>query len=132
MTTVKRLILIVILYVLVSVALSVLYHGYRDVDWLTRHIQWTYLVWHFRGPLSAVEYGWQGLAPVWQPLSAFLAGGPVVVGFLGMPLWLRGRIATRLCGLGLLLWIAFAASMFQTSDLQARIDRLIAVAADLR
>ena len=132
MTIPKKLSLITFLYVLVSLGVSILIQEYPEGGWLRSHVQWTYLVWSFRGPLSAVEYGWHGLAPVWQPLSAFLVGGPVVVGFLGMPLWFRGRVSARLCGLGLLLWAALAASLFGTSDLEAQIDRLIAVTSELR
>jgi hypothetical protein len=132
MTATIKLIFITFFYLAVSVILSALYLEARDAGWLEGHLRWTFLVWSFRGPLSAVEYGWYGLAPVWQQLSTFLAGGPVVLPLLSLPLWFRGRVAARLCGLGVVLWIAFAASLFGTSDLEAQVDRLIAVAADLR
>ena len=132
MTTTKKLIIISFLYLTASVALSILYLEVRNADWLTRHVGWTYLVWSFRGPLSAAEYGWHGLAPIWQQLWVFLAGGLVILPFLSMPICFRGRGAARLCGLGVVLWIAFAALIFGTSDLEAQLDRLIAVAADFR
>lgn len=132
MTAVTKLIFIAFFYLIVSMALSVLRLEVREADWLTRHVTWTYLVWSFRGPVSAAEYGWYGLAPLWQQLWTFLAGGLVVLPLLNMPLWIRGRVAAHLCGLGVVLWIAFAASLFWASDLEAQIDRLIAIAADLR
>jgi hypothetical protein len=132
MTATKKLIFIIFPYLMVSVALSGLYLEVRDAGWLMGHLRWTYLVWSFRGPMSAAEYGWHGLAPIWQVLWAFLAGGLVILPFLSMPLWVRGRIAAQLCEFGLLLWIAFAALLFGTSDFEAQFDRLIAVAADLR
>ncbi len=132
MTTTKKLILIVFLYLLISVVLSVLYQDCRDARWLRSHVQWSYLVWSFRGPLSAVEYGWHGLAPIWQPLWTFLAASPVVISFLSMPVLFSGQVSARLCLVGLILWIALGASLFAASDLEAQIDRLIAVAADLR
>ena len=131
MTTTKKLIFIVFLYLSISLVLSVLYQDYRDARWLRSHVQWSYLVWSFRGPLSAVEYGWHGLAPIWQHFSTFLAGGPVVVVFLSMPVWFKGQVSARLCWLGLILWLALGASLFGTADLEAQIDRLIAVASDL-
>ena len=132
MTTSKKLTLIAFLYALVSLGVSILIQEYPDGGWLRSHVRWTYLVWSFRGPLSAVEYGWHGLAPIWPHLRALLAGGLVVVPFLSLPVWFRGRVPARLCGLGLLLWIGLAASLFDSSNLEAQIDRLIAVAADLR
>ncbi len=132
MTTSKKLTLIAFLYALVSLGVSILIQEYPDGGWLRSHVRWTYLVWAFRGPLSAVEYGWHGLAPIWPHLQALLAGGLVVLPLLGMPVWFRGPVPARLCGLGLLLWIALAASLFGSLGLEAQIDRLIAVAADLR
>jgi hypothetical protein len=132
MSATKKLIFIVFSYFLISVVLSVLYQNYRDASWLRSHVQWTYLVWSFRGPLSAAEYGWHGLAPIWKPLWTFLGGGPVVVSLLSIRVLFTGMVSARLCWLGLVLWIALAASVFGTSDLEAQVDRLIAVAADLR
>ena len=132
MAATKKLILIVFFYLLISVSLSVLYQDYRDASWLRSHVQWTYLVWSFRGPLSAVEYGWHGLTPIWKPLWTFLGAGPVVVSLLSLPVLITGKVSARLCWLGLVLWIALAVSLFGTSDLEAQIDRLIAVAADFR
>ncbi len=132
MKATKKLILIAFLYLTVSVILSVLCLEAREAGWLDGHLRWTYLVWSFQGPLSAAEYGWYGLAPVWQQLWDFLAGGPVILPLLSLPLWFRGRVAARLRGLGVALWIAVAVSVFGISGLEAQIDRLIAVAADLR
>ncbi len=132
MITARKLIIISFLYLIASAALSILYLEVRNADWFARHVGWTYLVWSFQGPLSAAEYAWHGLAPVWRQLSIFLAGGLVILPFLSMPICFRGRAAARLCGLGVLLWVAFAALVFGTSDLEAQVNRLIAIAADFR
>ena len=79
-----------------------------------------------------MEYGWHGLTPIWKPLWTFLGAGPVVVSLPSLPVLFTGKVLARLCWLGLVLWIALAASLFGTSDLEAQIDRLIAVAADFR
>ncbi len=132
MTGTKKLIFIIFLYLLASLVLSALYLEARDDGWLVGHLRWTYLVWSFLGPLSAADYGWNGLAPIWQQLWTFLAGGLVILPFLSLPLRFKGRIATHLCELGFLMWIAFVTFLFGISDLEVQFDRLIAVAVDLR
>lgn len=126
----KKLILIAFCYLVLSLGLSVLAHVYQDSYWFRRHVQWTYLVWSFRGPVAAAEYGWHGLAPIWQHLQVFLAGGPVILPFLSLPIWFKGLVSARLRWLGLILWLTLAASLFGTADVETGIDRLIAVAAD--
>ncbi len=132
MTGTKKLIFIIFLYLATSLGLSVLYLEARDAGWLVGHLRWTYLVWSFLGPLSAAQCGWNGLAPIWQQLLTFLAGGLVILPFLSLPLWFKGRIATHLCEVGFLLWILFVTFLFGTSNLDVQFDRLIAVAVDLR
>ena len=132
MTGTNKLIFIIVLYLLASLVLSALYLETRDAGWLVRHLRWTYLVWCLLGPLSAAQYGWNGLAPIWQQLWTFLASGLVILPFLSLPLWFKGRIATHLCEVGFLLWILFVTFLFGTSNLDVQFDRLIAVAVDLR
>ena len=132
MATIKKLIFMGVFYLMASMVLSVLSLELRDTGWLTHHLHWTYLVWSFLGPLSAAQYGWNGLAPIWQLLWTFLAGGLVIFPFLSMPIWFRSRIAVHLSGLGVLLWIAFAAFLLGGLNLDVQFDRLIAVAVELR
>jgi hypothetical protein len=131
MTAAKRLILIAFLYLLVSISLAAIYQLHLDESWFQRHARWTYLAWVFLGPLTAVKYAWQELAAIWKHLPAFIAGGLVIVPFLAAPLFRKGRLSARLCGLGLVLWIALAASLVVVPEFDEQIERLIAAAADL-
>jgi hypothetical protein len=121
MTITKKLISIIFVYLAASMALGVLYHEYQNPGWLMRHVQWSYIVWSLRGPLSAVAYAWHGLAPIWQHLSTFLAGGPVVVCFLSSSVLFKGKVSARRCWLGLVVWLALAAGFLgpRTSRLRS-------------
>ena len=131
MTTWKKLILITVLYLLISITATGAYQLYHSEIWLQGYLRSVYLIWAFFGPLQAVEYGWQGLAPIWMHLWGFLAGGLIIIPFLSLPFLFKGRIAARLCALGLVFWVALGASLFGGTGLDAQIGRLIAFATDL-